>query len=173
METIQILLTVNFFLFLNKVDHIKNIKIKENPLSVSTTKTLLEKILEEKPDLKLIKKDFIIKVLKKIIIVIEKISKSYKPGNYLYTQKLLNISNKPAIKSKFYDILQNDNIDLTNSDLNLLLLMIGEILNSANEINIRPDLLKFKEFNENLFDSEMNPESVEIFVNIFFKILKH
>ena len=51
--------------------------------------------------------------------------------------------------------------------------MIGEILNSANEINIRPDLLKFKEFNENLFDSEMNPESVEIFVNIFFKILKH
>ena len=173
METIQILLTVNFFLFLNKVDHIKNIKIKENPLSVSTTKTLLEKILEEKPDLKLIKKDFKIKVLKKIIIFIEKISKSYKPGNYLYTQKLLNISNKPAIKSKFYDILQNDNIDLTNSDLNLLLLMIGEILNSANEINIRPDLLKFKEFNENLFDSEMNPESVEIFVNIFFKILKH
>ncbi len=146
-------------------------KKNENPLTVSTAKTLLDKLIEEKPELKNVRKEFKIKVLKKVIAFIEKASKSLKPGNYIYCQKLLNISNKPAIKIKFFEILKNENFDFIGIDMNILLLMIGEILNSSAEMNINPSLLRMKEFNENLLESEMNPESYEIFVLIKFKIL--
>ncbi len=139
-------------------------KKNENPLTVSTAKTLLDKLLEEKPDLKYVRKEFKIKVLKKVISFVEKACKSLKPGHYVYTQKLLNFSNKPAIKIKFYEILKNENLDLIGIDINILLLMIGEMLNSTSETNINPNLLRMKEFNENLLESEMNPESYEIFV---------
>lgn len=76
----------------------------------------------------------------------------------------MNISNKPGIKAKFYDILKNENLDLIGIEMNILLLMIGEILNSSAEVNINPNLLRMKEFNENLLESEMNPEVYEIFV---------
>ena len=111
-----------------------------------------------------VRKEFKIKILKKVIAFVEKASKSLKPGHYIYTQKLLNISNKPVIKTKFYEILKNENLDLIGIDLNILLLMIAEMLNSTSETNIHPNLLRMKEFNENLLESEMNPEAYEIFV---------
>lgn len=133
-------------------------------MTVSKSKTVLEEILEEKPELKYVRKEFKIKVLKKVIAFVEKASKSLKPGHFIYTQKLLNITNKPAVQSKFYEILKNDNLDLITIEINILLLMIGEMLNSTAESNINPNLLRIKEFNENMLESEMNPDAYEIFV---------
>jgi len=152
-----------FILILVQIERIDS-KNKENPLSASTAKTLQDKLLEEKPDLIFVRKEFKIKVLKKVIAFIEKASKSLKPGNYIYSQKLFNISNKSGIKTKFYEILKNENLELLGTDINILLLMIGDMLNSTAEININPNLLRMKEFNENVLESEINPEVHEIFV---------
>lgn len=133
-------------------------------MTSSTNKTLLEKILLERPELTQVRKEFKIKVLKRVIAYVERTSKNIKPGNYIYTQKLLNISNTPMVKSKFYDILKNDNLDLSTIEMNILLLLIGEMLHSSPEVNINPNLLKIKEFNENLLEAEMNSETFEIFV---------
>jgi len=122
--------------------------------------------------LKFVRKEFKIKVLKKVIAFVEKASKSLKPGNYIYSQKLLNVSNKPGIKIKFYDILKNENIDLIGIEINILLLMIGEMLNCTSETNINPNSLRKKDFNENLLESEMNADAKEIFVK-FFDYLKY
>ena len=126
----------------------------------------MEQLIEEKPELKYVRKEFKIKVLKKVIAFVEKASKSLKPGHFIYTQKLINISNKPQIKAKFYEILKNENFDLIGIDIDILLLMIGEMLYSTAENNINPNLLRMKDFNENLLESEMNPEAYEIFVLI-------
>ncbi len=122
--------------------------------------------------MKFVRKEFKIKVLKKVIAFVEKASKSLKPGNYIYSQKLLNVSNKPGIKIKFYDILKNENIDLIGIEINILLLMIGEMLNCTSETNINPNSLRKKDFNENLLESEMNADAKEIFVK-FFDYLKY
>ena len=116
-------------------------------------------------------KEFKIKVLKKTILHIEKSAKNLKPGSHIYTQKLLGFSMKPAIKSKFYDILKNESMDLNTLDSNLILLMGGELLNSNKENNINPDVFLSRDFNENYFDSQINSEIKEIFVIYLFIFL--
>ena len=83
----------------------------------------------------------------------------------MYTQKLLGFSMKPAIKAKFYEILKNENLELSSLDSNLILLMGGELLFSSKEFNINPSVLQMKEFNESYLEHQMNPEIIEIFVS--------
>jgi hypothetical protein len=128
----------------------------------------IEILLSNKPELNEVPKEFKIKVLKKILSFIERSSKNLKPGVHYYTQKLLGLSMKVAIKQNFYEILKNENLDLTFLDTNLILLMGGELLNSNKEFNINPNLLQMKEFNEKYLENQMNPDIVEIFVKFLF-----
>jgi hypothetical protein len=128
----------------------------------------IEILLSNKPELNEVPKEFKIKVLKKIIPFIERSSKNLKPGVHNYTQKLLGLSMKPAIKQKFYEILKDEILDLSFFDTNLILLMGGELLNSNREYNINPSLLQMKEFNENYLENQMNPDAIEIFVKFIY-----
>jgi hypothetical protein len=130
-----------------------------------------ENLINDKPDLIQVPKELKLMVLKKIISFIEKISKNLKPGVQIYTQKLLGLSMLPLIKLKFYEILKNENLDLSSVDQNIILLMGGELLNSSKNVNINPDLFQLKEFNESYLMNEMNSEAVEIFVKIFYNYL--
>jgi len=154
-------------------------KIKKEPLSNVNSIKIEEKekyydidvLLNDKPELIEVPKEFKLKVLRKTIPFIERSSKNLKPGVFMYTQKLLGLSIKPAIKQKFYEILKNENLELSSLDLNIILLMGGELLHSSKENNINPSVLQMKEFNESYFENQMNPDAIEIFVKLKFQIL--
>lgn len=60
-----------FILILAPIEKV-DMKKKENPLTASTAKTIQDKLLEEKPDLIFVKKEFKIKVLKKLQVILKK-----------------------------------------------------------------------------------------------------
>lgn len=140
-------------------------------------KSSLERLLEAKPELTEISKEIKMQVLKKVIIQIEKNSKSIKPGNpssYIYQNKHMNISaNKDSIKNKFYELLaafntsentaENSMSVLSSTSTDLLIMIILEILNSNNTFNIYPETIISKEFNEQMLDSDIDPNIKEIF----------
>lgn len=144
----------------NKNEPINNVK--------SARLDSIEAIIKEQPDLKKIPKEFKLMVLKRIIPVIDKYSKGIKPGNLVYSAKLLSTINKHGVKTKFLEILSyihsnDETFDITTIDINVLLLMVSDIINTNIFMNLNPENIKLKEFNENYFDSDLNDDVRETY----------
>jgi hypothetical protein len=126
-------------------------------------KSSLENLLDNKPDLTKVKIKHKIFVLKTILPQIEKHAKTLKPNTFLYNPKLLSNINKESIANKFYDILSNETIELI--DINHMQILVSELLKSSDTPNINPDVIKTKEFNDQLFMNHLNEAIIELYVN--------
>lgn len=135
-------------------------------------KSPIEILLEEKPDLIKVPKEFKILVVKKIISQIDRNSKGVKPNNastYVYQSKHMVSSNKPSSKSKFYEILllsQETEVfskEITNINTDSLINLLLEILNSNSNLNLNPDNLGGNDYNENFLNSDIDENIKEIF----------
>ena len=99
-----------------------------------------EKLLEEKPNLNsnLITIENKLLVLKKLILKIEKYSKTFKPNNFIYVIKYVNTTNKKdLLRNKFYELLdviknhpEKEKEIFSKLDIDTSLYLIFEILNS-------------------------------------------
>ena len=146
---------------------------KEEPINQNITQSNInedytdEKLLEEKPNLNshLISIDNKILVLKKLILKIEKYSKTYKPNTFIYIIKYVNTSNKKdLLKNKFYELLdviknhpEKEKETITNLDIDTTLYLIFEILHSNPNPTLNGnDIKNNPSYSENDFDNDLD-----------------
>ncbi len=146
---------------------------KEEPINQNITQSNInedytdEKLLEEKPNLNshLISIDNKILVLKKLILKIEKYSKTYKPNTFIYIIKYVNTSNKKdLLKNKFYELLdviknhpEKEKETITNLDIDTTLYLIFEILHSNPNPTLNGNAIKNNpSYSENDFDNDLD-----------------
>ena len=146
---------------------------KEEPINQNITQSNInedytdEKLLEEKPNLNshLISIDNKILVLKKLILKIEKYSKTYKPNNFIYIIKYANTGNKKdLLKNKFYELLdviknhpEKEKETITNLDIDTTLYLIFEILHSNPNPTLNGNAIKNNpSYSENDFDNDLD-----------------
>jgi hypothetical protein len=153
----------------------KSQNVSEKTLNQKTPvnkKNQIEILLEEKPDLIKVPKEYKILVVKKITSQIEKNSKGAKPNNpstYVYQSKHMVSSNKPSSKSKFYEILllsqdtETFSKEITNINTDGLINLLLEILNSNSSLNLNPDNLGGSDYNENYLNNDLDENIKEIF----------
>ena len=167
----------------------EDIKIEE-PIPQNITQSNInedytdEKLFEEKPDLNshLIKIEYKILVLKKLILKIEKYSKTYKPNNFIYIIKYANTGNKKdLLKNKFYELLDVKNNPekekeiFSKLDIDTSLYLIFEILHSNPNPNLNADDIKNNpSYSENDFDNDLDKRFkpiVDLVIEHFKKML--
>jgi hypothetical protein len=125
-------------------------------------KSTMENLLDTKPELRKVGLKHKLKVLKVLLPEVEKYAKTLKPNVFIYNPKLLSNINKSSIAGIFYDILSNETIELIDNNQKQILL--SELLKSNESPNISPDMLKLKEFNEQMFMDNLNEGIHELFV---------
>ena len=126
-----------------------------------------EKLLEEKPNLNsnLITIENKLLVLKKLILKIEKYSKTFKPNNFIYVIKYVNTTNKKdLLRNKFYELLdviknhpEKEKETITNLDIDTTLYLIFEILHSNPNPNLNADDIKNNpSYSEKDFENDLD-----------------
>jgi hypothetical protein len=135
----------------------------------------LETLIQNKPDLRQINKEYKIKVIKKTLNQIEKNSKTIKPNNpssFIYQTKHINFNtNKENVKNLFYEILGYDNnnypneiIDkkLSSTSTDMLIFLTLGILNSNQNFNLDPEHLRQSQYNEQNYENNLDSNIREI-----------
>ena len=141
--------------------HDRNNEKANLPSEQLKRKDSLSQLLEEKPTLDKVSLIHKTKIVKRVIAYLDQFSKSKKPGNYIYTTKIINQTSQKIVKDSFYEFLGNDKFDFSTSDPELLISTVGEIL----FLNCNPNI-QLKDFDENEFDSLLDSNIKELFVLI-------
>ena len=134
------------------------------------TLTPYEKLIKNKPPLddKEVLPEYKLQLLKRLIVKIEKYSKTQKPGKQIYQLKHSKTkNNKELLKEKFYDLIviihKGDEKQIEDAfnflDINMALQFIFEILYTNINHNINADNLSNKTpYNENDFDKDIDKD---------------
>ena len=134
------------------------------------TLTPYEKLIKNKPPLddKEVLPEYKLQLLKRLIVKIEKYSKTQKPGKQIYQLKHSKTkNNKELLKEKFYDLIviihKGDEKQIEDAfnflDINMALQFIFEILYTNINHNINADNLSNKTpYDENDFDKDIDKD---------------
>ena len=134
------------------------------------TLTPSEKLIKNKPPLddKEVLPEYKLQLLKRLIVKIEKYSKTQKPGKQIYQLKHSKTkNNKELLKEKFYDLIviihKGDEKQIEDAfnflDINMALQFIFEILYTNINHNINADNLSNKTpYDENDFDKDIDKD---------------
>ena len=134
------------------------------------TLTPYEKLIKNKPPLddKEVLPEYKLQLIKRLIVKIEKYSKTQKPGKQIYQLKHSKTkNNKELLKEKFYDLIviihKGDEKQIEDAfnflDINMALQFIFEILYTNINHNINADNLSNKTpYNENDFDKDIDKD---------------
>ena len=134
------------------------------------TLTPYEKLIKNKPPLddKEVLPEYKLQLIKRLIVKIEKYSKTQKPGKQIYQLKHSKTkNNKELLKEKFYDLIviihKGDEKQIEDAfnflDINMALQFIFEILYTNINHNINADNLSNKTpYDENDFDKDIDKD---------------
>jgi hypothetical protein len=128
-------------------------------------KNTLSQLIEDKPVLEKVPTVYKTKTVKRIITYLEQFSKSKKPGNFIYSTKIINQVSQKIVKDSFYEIVSNDQFDFSTSDPELLISTIGEILYLSGKPNL---IINNNDFDEIDFETYLERDVKELYVILIF-----
>lgn len=130
-------------------------------------KNTFSQMIEDKPVLEKVPTIYKTKTVKRIIAYLEQFSKSKKPGNFIYSTKIINQVSQKIVKDSFYEIISNEQYDFSTSDPELLISTIGEILYLSGKPNLNIDN---NDLDEIEFDMYIDKDVKELYVNTIYHL---
>ncbi len=147
----------------NKINSVNEVTTQKKP--ELKKKNTLSQIIEDKPVLEKVPTIYKTKTVKRIITYLEHFSKTKKPGNFIYSTKIINQVSQKIVKDSFYEIISNDQFDFSTSDPELLISTIGEILYLSAKPNL---ILDNNDFDEIDFETYLERDVKELYVELIF-----